>query len=144
MAVVTIAEAARLSGRSRASLYRAFKAGELSKTSFPDGSAGVDVSELMRAFGPLQGVPETTGRVLDGSEAPGPATDVLEERIRGLESTLKANEALIDELRQRIADKDELAEELRGQVRLLLMPPDRPTAEAPARRGILSRILGRG
>jgi hypothetical protein len=144
MAVVTIAEAARLSGRSRASLYRAFKAGELSKTSFPDGSAGVDVSELMRAFGPLQGVPEASEAGLGVPKSGGPSTDVLEERIRGLESTLKANQALIEELRQRIEDKDELAEELRGQVRLLLMPPDRPAAEAPARRGILSRILGRG
>jgi hypothetical protein len=42
MAIVSISEASRLTSRSRASLYRAFKSGELSKSELPDGSPGVD------------------------------------------------------------------------------------------------------
>lgn len=145
MAVVSVSEASRLSRRSRASLYRAFKSGELSKTELPDGSPGVDTSELMRVYGPLQGAGAPDGTKAD---EPGlPSAEVLQERIRGLEEARKADAQLITELRQRIEDKDELCEELRGQVRLLLIPPERPapaaSSEAP-RRGILSRILGRG
>ena len=146
MSVVSIAEASRLTGRSRASLYRSFKAGELSKSELPGGQAGVDVSELMRVFGALQGVPEAAADGQASPTAAEPAVAVLEERIRGLEAQLAMKDELVDELRRRVQDKDEIAEELRGQVRLLLMPPDRPAERPPEpnRRGILSRILGRG
>lgn len=144
MAVVSVSEASRLSRRSRASLYRAFKSGELSKTELPDGSPGVDTSELMRVYGPLQGAGAPDGAA-QSSEPGLPSAEVLQERIRGLEAARAADAQLIDQLQQRIQDKDELAEELRGQVRLLLMPPERAQAgQEPIRRGILQRIFGRG
>lgn len=144
MAIVSISEASRLSGRSRAALYRSFKSGELSKSALPDGSPGVDTSELMRVYGALQGPGAPDGAAASGE--PSLSAEVLMERIRGLEAARAADAELIGELRQRIQDKDELAEELRGQVRLLLMPPERPapTVQEPIRRGILQRILGRG
>jgi hypothetical protein len=146
MAVVSVSEASRLSGRSRASLYRAFKSGEVSKSELPDGSPGVDTSELMRVYGPLKGAGAPNGAA-KGDEPVLPGAEVLMERIRGLEAARAADAQLIEQLQQRIQDKDELVEEVRGQVRLLLMPPDRPApAASPGapRRGILSRILGRG
>jgi excisionase family DNA binding protein len=53
MAVITIAEAARQTGRSRQTLYRAIKAGELSTSTLPDGSRGIDTAELLRVYGTL-------------------------------------------------------------------------------------------
>jgi hypothetical protein len=137
MAIVSISEASRLSGRSRAALYRAFKNGELSKTALPDGSPGVDTSELMRVYGPLKGPGASDGGAASGD--PGlPSAEVLMERIRGLEAARAADAQLIEQLHLRIQDKDELAEELKGQVRLLLMPPERATTgQEPIRRGIL-------
>lgn len=54
MSIVSVSEAARLSGRGRATLYRMFDKGELSRSVSPDGSTGVDVSELIRVFGQLK------------------------------------------------------------------------------------------
>lgn len=54
MTIVSVSEAARLSGRGRATLYRLFERGELSRSVSPDGSVGVDVSELIRVFGQLK------------------------------------------------------------------------------------------
>lgn len=145
MAVVSVSEASRLSKRSRASLYRAFKSGELSKSELPDGSPGVDTSELMRVYGPLKGLGAPDGTA-NGDEPGLPSADVLMERIRGLEAAREADAQLIRQLEQRIQDKDELVEEVRGQVRMLLMPPERPApaVQEPIRRGILQRIFGRG
>jgi len=55
---VTIAEAVHLTGRARRSLYRDMGAGRLSYHVGPNGRRLVDVSELIRAYGALPGVPE--------------------------------------------------------------------------------------
>jgi len=146
MALVSISEASRVTGRSRASLYRAFKTGELSKSQLPDGSPGVDTSELMRVYGPLDGY-KVAQEPSDGPSERLPSAEVLMERVRSLEAAREADAQLIGELRQRIQDKDELVEEVRGQVRMLLMPPERMASEPspePNRRGILGWLLGRG
>ena len=49
MAIVTITEAAKLSGKSTQTLYRHIKAGKLSKHS----SGGIDTAELIRCYGEL-------------------------------------------------------------------------------------------
>lgn len=55
---ITIKEATRLTGRSRRSLYRDMGAGRLSYHLGNNGRRLVDVSELIRAYGPLEGLPE--------------------------------------------------------------------------------------
>ena len=46
--------AAQQAGISRSTLYRAIRAGRMSVFSSPTGGRGVDTTELMRVFGPLQ------------------------------------------------------------------------------------------
>lgn len=48
MAIVTMTEAAELAGVSRGTLYNRLKRGELSRS-----GDGIDTSELMRVFGPI-------------------------------------------------------------------------------------------
>jgi predicted transcriptional regulator len=51
MAIVTITEASRLTGKSTATLHRHIKAGKLSKT--PGGK--LDTAELLRVYGAFKG-----------------------------------------------------------------------------------------
>lgn len=66
---ITIKEATRLTGRSRRSLYRDMAAGRLSYHPSNNGRRLVDVSELIRAYGALEGQPEQVE-----AEATPPAT----------------------------------------------------------------------
>ena len=54
MARVSISEAARLTGKSRTTLHRLIKAGDLSTCSGERNAKMVDTSELLRVFGPFQ------------------------------------------------------------------------------------------
>jgi hypothetical protein len=53
MARVSISEAARLTGKSRTTLHRLIKTGELSTCNGERNAKMVDTSELLRVFGPL-------------------------------------------------------------------------------------------
>ncbi len=50
MAILNMTQAARAAGIGRSTLYRHAKKGSLSITTLPDGSPGVDSSELFRVF----------------------------------------------------------------------------------------------
>lgn len=61
MALLTVTEAARLTRRSRTSIYRDMEKGRLDKVYTADGSLKLDSAELVRAYGPLPGGPATGG-----------------------------------------------------------------------------------
>lgn len=50
MAIVSISEAARLTGKTRATIHRHINTGKLSKTKDDTGSIGIDISELIRIY----------------------------------------------------------------------------------------------
>ncbi|SBZ52424.1 Excl1 protein [Klebsiella pneumoniae] len=54
MARVSISEAARLTGKSRTTLHRLIKTGDLSTCSGERNAKMVDTSELLRVFGPFE------------------------------------------------------------------------------------------
>ena len=62
MVLLTLTQAAKTAGVARSTLYRAIRNGRLSVISQPNGSKGIDTSELQRVFGPLQGTTELTGQ----------------------------------------------------------------------------------
>ena len=80
MPILTITEAAKAAGISRPTLYRRIKSGQLSTVRQPDGTKGVDSSELMRVFGTLQA--DTNHTVKSEHHE---IENVLHERIKGLE-----------------------------------------------------------
>lgn len=50
MAIVSISEAARLAGKTRATIHRHINTGVLSKTKDDTGKVGIDTSELIRVY----------------------------------------------------------------------------------------------
>ena len=50
MAIVSISEASRLSGKTRATIHRHINTGKLSKVKDNTGNIGIDISELIRVY----------------------------------------------------------------------------------------------
>ena len=126
MALVSISEAAKLSGKDKKTLYRYIKEGKLSVTNATDatgvksGMRQVDVSELVRVFGAL--------RSIDVKNATG-ATVVMSqhETVNATAETAKiaALEAENAQLRERLIDKEKHIEDMRNTVRLLEYKPQK-------------------
>ena len=171
MAVVSVSEAARLVKKSRTSLYSAFKSGQLSKTVMPDGSPGVDTSELLRKYGQLHSNPITNTvqhvlrstdmhSVQDGAHR----ADALpvhiqlaieQERNKNLERVLaieadlrRVKDQVTDELRAHILEKNRMIQQLESKVVKLLeytKPAQQAAPEAvPAEKPAAARKGFRG
>ena len=90
MALLTLTQAAKTAGIARSTLYRAIHNGRISVVSQPNGSKGIDTSELQRVFGPLQRTTKSTGQ----HDAPQDVA-LLQARIDALE---RENRLLRDEI----------------------------------------------
>ena len=90
MALLTLTQAAKTAGIARSTLYRAIRNGHISVVSQPNGSKGIDTSELQRVFGPLQSATKSTRQ----SDAPQDVA-LLQARIDALE---RENKLLRDEV----------------------------------------------
>ena len=90
MALLTLTQASKTAGIARSTLYRAIHNGGISVVSQPNGSKGIDTSELQRVFGPLQIITELTRQ----SDAPQDVA-LLQTRIDALE---RENGLLRDEI----------------------------------------------
>ncbi|MGQ3925719.1 helix-turn-helix domain-containing protein, partial [Mixta calida] len=88
MAKVSISEAARLTGKSRTTLHRLIKTGELSTCAGVRNSKMIDISELIRVFGDI------SSTVVEQ-----PAEQVSEQRVTVPDT---ANEQLVHSLKQEV------------------------------------------
>jgi polyhydroxyalkanoate synthesis regulator phasin len=107
MAKVSISEAARLTGKSRTTLHRLIKIGELSTCAGVRNSKMIDISELIRVFGDISApvteqysehafeqrvtVPDTANEQMINS---------LKQEVEHLRTLVSAQESHIDSLRQ--------------------------------------------
>ncbi|MBK0094310.1 helix-turn-helix domain-containing protein [Erwinia sp. S59] len=107
MAKVSISEAARLTGKSRTTLHRLIKTGELSTCSGVRNTKMVDISELLRVFGeiskpvneqPLEQVSEQ--RVTGHSALNEQVVNSLKLEVEHLRTLVSAQESHIDSLKQ--------------------------------------------
>ena len=107
MAKVSISEAARLTGKSRTTLHRLIKTGELSTCSGVRNAKMVDISELIRVFGeiskpvdeqPFEQVSEQ--RVTGHSALNEQVVDSLKQEVEHLRMLVSAQESHIDSLKQ--------------------------------------------
>ena len=124
MALVSITEAAKLVRRNRSTIYRDIEKGRLSKTVSPDGETQIDTSELLRAYGSLHNAEE--GEAGDDHTRDKIRIALLEERTRSLERALaleaelrKVKDQVTNELRARIADKENVIKVLESKVLFL-------------------------
>jgi excisionase family DNA binding protein len=111
--VLTLGQAARLTGTSKTTLTRAIRAGRLSATRRDDGGYEIDPAELSRVYTVTPATPETgtaTGATVHRAtgESDPPATprdpDVT-ARLAALDAEVKGLRDLLDEVR---ANRDEL------------------------------------
>ncbi|MGJ0580197.1 MerR family transcriptional regulator [Xenorhabdus bovienii] len=93
MALVSISEAARLTGKARSTLHKYIKQGRLSTTTDQNtGNKSIDTSELVRVFGGIKNLPTTSGDTVTHVEKIQQNTDnessklhVLQNRVQLLE-----------------------------------------------------------
>lgn len=107
MAKVSISEAARLTGKSRTTLHRLIKAGDLSTCSGARNAKMVDISELIRVFGDIskpvqeqrfEQVPEQ--RVTVPPALSEQMLSSLKQEVEHLRTLVSAQESHIDSLKQ--------------------------------------------
>lgn len=161
MAELTLREAAKQVGVSRATIYRAVSEGRLSATVRPhDGQKVVDTAELLRAFGSLKPrQAETAGETAPRDRPRQPETAppslaylTAEDRRREVEiADREALRAELDAARDTIRRLEQQAQEARErEVKLMELAASatrllehREIAAAPPPRGILRRLFGK-
>jgi len=124
MAIVSISEAARLTGKSRRTLQRHIGAGKLSKVA---GGDKLDTSELIRVYGEFDGVSLSHVTTHDNNELKSHVvainnTHVADEkiiRIMELEAKLDKANAIINEKEKLLDSKQETIDSLNKAMRLL-------------------------
>lgn len=107
MAKVSISEAARLTGKSRTTLHRLIKAGELSTCSGVRNAKMVDISELIRVFGEISALDreQSFEQVYEQRVTVPPASheqvvNSLKQEVEHLRTLVSAQESHIDSLKQ--------------------------------------------
>ncbi|ELY4716367.1 helix-turn-helix domain-containing protein [Cronobacter sakazakii] len=107
MTKVSISEAARLTGKSRTTLHRLIKTGQLSTCHGARNTRMVDVSELLRVFGALEHSPteQNSAQVTEHSDTGVSAQSEqviaqLRQEVEHLKTLVSAKDSHIDSLRQ--------------------------------------------
>ena len=101
MSKLTISEAARQIPISRTNLYKNYiNTGRISIEKDEKGKPRIDVSEILRVFPGLQG--RKQNKTIDYTQENKKNTEVLEERIRGLEALLFAKDEIIASQKQQL------------------------------------------
>ena len=126
MPTFNISAAARAVGTSRASIQRAIKSGRLSATTNEQDERVIDLSELLRVFGPLKhGEQANMDASMDGEQRDTPSMAVHEQ-------------VLIEVLREHLDDaREQLQQAQQEKARLLSMLE----VEQTARRELETKLL---
>jgi len=115
--IVTKTKAAQLVGITRQTIYKNIKSGKVNVTIKPDGSQGIDTSELIRAFGEIKDISNgdvtiTTRKNMSKGVNSDVNVELLEYKIEQLEIQLKASEAR----EQKVLDnQDKLLDTIQSQ-----------------------------
>lgn len=116
MAVVSISEAARLTGKSRKTIQRYVADGRISMSQHVAGRSGIDTAELVRVFGELS---RPAPALSHATESQADASNVSLDVAATL-AQLQAENAL---LKAQIEAKDANLADLRQSLRLLEYVP---------------------
>jgi excisionase family DNA binding protein len=136
--MITLGEAARLTGLGKTTLARAIKAGRLSATKTDIGTYQIDPAELGRVYpfpAPTEAAGETGAAAPNGTgETPG-ATAALEAQIAGLREIGELLRRQLDDVRE---DRDRW----RSQAERLALPGPVTPAAPVARTSWWWRTIG--
>jgi len=107
MAKVSISEAARLTGKSRTTLHRLIKTGELSTCSGLRNSKMIDISEIIRVFGEISTpvAEQADEQLVEQHVTPRDTLNeqvvrTLKQEVEHLKILVSAQESHIDSLKQ--------------------------------------------
>jgi hypothetical protein len=140
--ILTLGQAAKLAGRSKATISEALKTGRLSYLSKSDAGYKIEASELFRVFPPSKSPDGQTDGMADQDRTPDRTGAILaaNAKIEGLEALLAEVRSERDDLRRRL---DAESEERRKLVALLPPPASESPRPAPSLpRGWLRRLFG--
>jgi predicted site-specific integrase-resolvase len=136
---LSLGQAAKESGKSKATISKYIKNGKLSVASKEDGSYQIDPSELFRVF-PID--KQQTG-INERSQTPKetPVNSTLQREIELLRERLTDKDGVINDLRQRL--NEESAE--RRKLTMILSdmrekPPEKPPEK---RKGFFATLIGK-
>jgi excisionase family DNA binding protein len=122
MAILSLGQAARLTGLGKTTITRAIKSGRLSASRKEDGSYEIDAAELARVY-PFPAPGETVAvPVVHHATADVTADVDLRHRLATAEERLTELKALVDDLRR---DRDAWRDQAQG--RLLPSPASKIT-----------------
>lgn len=126
MAEVSISEAARLTGKSRATLQRHIKSGRLSVGRDETGSPLIDTAELIRVYGSIKtdDAPQAASMIQDDTAT----IAVLREQLR-----------LAQEREEWLKNQLEAEQERSRELERRMLPPGEPE-----KKGFFARLFGRG
>jgi len=146
MPLLTLGQAARLTGLGKTTLTRAIKAGRLSASRREDGSYEIDPAELSRVYSIRTETPET---VAQSGYAVHHATPGATPRDTGSDSEVTARLAALETevrgLRELLSEVRQARDEWKDQANRLvhaLPAPDRSAPETPSLRSWWRRLVG--
>jgi len=126
MAIVTISEAARLTGKSRQTLHRHIVTGKLSKCNTEANGIGIDTSELLRVYGSIKDYnvtpvknKQTLHKITDNVTYVTIDKNQQTDTIQQLEKELAILKVKVDEQEKRINAKQETIDTLKSALKLL-------------------------
>jgi len=124
MALVSISEAARITGKSRTTVQSYIKRGKLTKCADNDGTQKLDTSELLRVFGPFTG--QQVGSEQQSSSVhhlPAQTVQLTDQSThhenRALKAEIELVKALLREKDLLLAEKDKRNDDLKHALLLI-------------------------
>jgi excisionase family DNA binding protein len=146
----TLGTAARATGVSKSTIYRAIKAGRVSASRTDTGDYAIDPAELHRVFPPSDSDAARSGTAGMKRGAMAPDGGELALKAARLEAEIAASALVSELLRRQLDETRQDRDHWRGQAQRLVapLPPPRPSpafdlGDMPERTGFMSRLFGR-
>ena len=124
MAIVSISEASRLTGKTRATIHRHINTGKLSKIRDDTGNIGIDISELIRVYGIKI---DTSDTCADDVKIEQHNTDEL--------NTLKTRLAVLE------SENNQLKDHIGSLKQAMLLLEHRKEEPKPSKKGWLAKLF---
>jgi len=134
MALVSVTEAARLTGKNRATIHRYIKQGKLSQISDATNTKKVDTSELIRVFGSLTA---TSATPLQNDAMQHDATPKTDQSVALLQQKIALLEQLLESKNKELQRQDEHIDSLKQAMLLIeskLPATPEPVAPEPTKK----------
>lgn len=149
MAILSVSEASRRWQLGRSNLYRAINGGRLSLSTRPDGTKGIDTSELVRVFGEPSN--RTTANVPPMSGNDSPATDQDDREQPRTPSPVNLLQAQVNQLSAQLEQANErevrllamleTEQQTRRELETKLLPAPRPAPTRKVRPALVILLL---